>query len=123
MSNKNKHKYNNSPTQPNRMSNTKPEITESVIPEFKSETIKQLITEPVITTTVVAIEVPVETKIISQKYIMVSIRGDAQLFQNEVTKFLNDGWRLAGGIATSMYMDGYTATPIWSQALTKEFSN
>lgn len=122
MSNKNKHKYNNLPTQPNRMSNSKPEITDSVISEVKSETINQLITEPVITTTVAVTEVPVETKIIS-KYIMVSIRGDAQLFQNEVTNFLNDGWKLAGGIATSMYMDGYTATPIWSQALTKEFSN
>lgn len=123
MSNKNKHKYNNLPTQPTRMSNSKPQITESVIPEVKSETINQLITEPVINTTVAVTEIPVEMKIISQKYIMVSIRGDAQLFQNEVTNFLNDGWKLAGGIATSMYMDGYTATPIWSQALTKEFSN
>ena len=121
MSNKNKNKFNKLQTQPNRMSDNKPQITESVISGVKSEITNQLITEPV--TKPVVTEAPVEKKNISQKYIIVSIRGDVQLFQNEVTKFINDGWKLAGGIATSMYMDGYTAIPIWTQALTKEFSN
>lgn len=126
MSNKNKHNHNRLPTQPTRMANVKPADTQSVISnevsQVKTEETVQLLTEPVITP-VAAVEAPVESKNISQNYCMVSIRGDSQLFQFEVNQLLNNGWELVGGVATSMYMDGYTAIPIWSQALIKQISN
>lgn len=130
MSKKNKHKLNRLPTQPVRMGNETTSVVEPTITvdatDIKTETIDvplQLITEPVINNVAPATLPPVESKNIRHEYVMVSIRGDSTVFQSQVTSFLNDGWKLAGGVATSMYIDGYTATPIWSQALTKEFSN
>lgn len=122
MSNKNKNKYSKLPTQPTKLGeayNTKPAISEETATEESS----LLITEPVFNNETVLSTEPVEAINLRKEYKLISIRGISNVLQDEVTKHLNEGWELVGGVSTTMYMDGYTATPVWSQALIKVFSN
>jgi hypothetical protein len=50
-------------------------------------------------------------------------RNDYIALQEDVTKHMNDGWKLAGGVCTNIYSDGYSVTTVWCQAIHKEISN
>jgi len=63
-----------------------------------------------------------KTTISRQEYKLVTVRSDSTSFQSQVTDLLNDGWKLIGGASTAMYMYGYSASPIFTQAVCKEFS-
>jgi hypothetical protein len=50
-------------------------------------------------------------------YKIVAARNDYIKLQEDVTKLLNDGWSLAGGVATSLQSDAYGVVAIYTQAV------
>ena len=57
---------------------------------------------------------------ISYQYKILEFRNDYIKLQEEVTKHLNDGWKLAGGLATCMNVSPFETVTIFSQAITKQ---
>lgn len=53
------------------------------------------------------------------QYKILAYRNDYIKLQEEVTKHLNEGWQLAGGVSTCMNVSPYESVTIFSQALTK----
>ena len=53
------------------------------------------------------------------QYKILAYRNDYVKLQEEVTKHLNDGWKLAGGISTTMNVSPYESVTIFTQAITK----
>lgn len=53
------------------------------------------------------------------QYKILAYRNDYIKLQEEVTKLLNEGWQLVGGVSTSMNVSPYESVTIFSQALTK----
>lgn len=53
------------------------------------------------------------------QYKILAFRNDYIKLQEEVTKHLNDGWKLAGGISTTMNVSPYESVTIFTQAITK----
>ena len=54
------------------------------------------------------------------QYKILACRNDYVKLQEEVTKYLNDGWKLAGGVVSNMYTDNYSVTTVWAQSVYKE---
>ena len=50
-------------------------------------------------------------------YKILAFRNDYIKLQEEVTKHLNDGWQLAGGLATNVHSDQYAVTTVFAQAV------
>ena len=50
-------------------------------------------------------------------YEIVATRNDYIKLQEDVTKLLNNGWSLAGGVATSVQSDAYGVVTIYAQAV------
>ena len=50
-------------------------------------------------------------------YKIVAARNDYIKLQEDVTKLLNDGWSLAGGVATSLQSDAYGVVSMYTQAM------
>jgi hypothetical protein len=50
-------------------------------------------------------------------YKIVAARNDYIKLQEDVTKLLNDGWSLAGGVATSLQSDAYGVVAMYTQAV------
>lgn len=50
-------------------------------------------------------------------YRIISFKNDYIKLQEEITKMLNTGWQLAGGVSTTMYADQYSVTTVFSQAV------
>ena len=50
-------------------------------------------------------------------YKIVASRNDYVKLQEDVTKFLNEGWSLAGGVATSLQSDAYGVVAMYTQAV------
>ncbi len=50
-------------------------------------------------------------------YKIVAARNDYIKLQEDVTKLLNDGWSLAGGVATSLQSDAYGVVALYTQAV------
>lgn len=103
---------------------TKPNTPNSVS-EQKTET------SPAVTTTVqevtameyvpsVNAEKYPEIKTPSYSYKILAFKNDYIRLQEEVTKHLNTGWNLAGGIATTLHADNYATVTIFAQAVYKQ---
>jgi hypothetical protein len=60
-----------------------------------------------------------EIKSPEYQYKILAYRNDYIKLQEEVTKLLNEGWQLVGGVSTSMNVSPYESVTIFSQALTK----
>lgn len=52
-------------------------------------------------------------------YKILAFRNDYVKLQEEVTRYINDGWSLAGGLATSVISDQYNVTTVFAQAVYK----
>ena len=52
-------------------------------------------------------------------YRIISFKNDYIKLQEDITKMLNTGWKLAGGVSTTMYADQYSVTTVFSQAVYK----
>ena len=50
-------------------------------------------------------------------YKIVAARNDYIKLQEDVSKLLNDGWSLAGGVATSLQSDAYGVVAMYTQAV------
>jgi hypothetical protein len=53
------------------------------------------------------------------QYKILAYRNDYVKLQEEVTKHLNEGWELVGGVSTSMNMSPYESVTIFAQAIKK----
>jgi hypothetical protein len=62
----------------------------------------------------------VERKKINPNYKILAFRNDYESLEDEVRKYLNDGWELAGGLATSLHADNYATVTIFAQAVFKK---
>jgi hypothetical protein len=60
-----------------------------------------------------------EIKSPEYQYKILAYRNDYIKLQEEVTKHLNEGWQLVGGVSTSMNVSPYESVTIFSQAITK----
>jgi hypothetical protein len=60
------------------------------------------------------IEVP------SYSYKILAYKNDYIRLQDEVTKHLNEGWELAGGLSTTLHADSYSTVTIFGQAVYKK---
>lgn len=60
-----------------------------------------------------------EIKTPDYQYKILAYRNDYIKLQEEVTKHLNEGWQLVGGVSTSMNVSPYESVTIFTQALTK----
>jgi hypothetical protein len=54
------------------------------------------------------------------QYKILAYRNDYVRLQDEVVKHLNDGWKLCGGVSTSMNVSPYESVTIFAQAVFKE---
>lgn len=52
-------------------------------------------------------------------YRIISHANDYVKLQEEITKLLNEGWLLAGGLCTAIHADQYHGTTVFSQAVYK----
>jgi hypothetical protein len=52
-------------------------------------------------------------------YRIISFKNDYIKLQEDITKMLNTGWQLAGGVSTTMYADQYSVNTVFSQAVYK----
>jgi hypothetical protein len=52
-------------------------------------------------------------------YKILAFRNDYIALQEEVTRYLNDGWSLAGGVNTSIHADAYASVTLFAQAVYK----
>ena len=62
----------------------------------------------------------VEQKKTSPNYKILAFRNDYERLENEVRKYLADGWELAGGLTTSLHADNYATVTIFAQAVFKK---
>jgi hypothetical protein len=62
----------------------------------------------------------VEEKKSSPNYKILAFRNDHERLENEVRKYLNDGWELAGGLTTALHADNYATVTIFAQAVFKK---
>ena len=62
----------------------------------------------------------VEQKKTSPNYKILAFRNDYERLENEVKKYLSDGWELAGGLTTSLHADNYATVTIFAQAVFKK---
>jgi hypothetical protein len=62
----------------------------------------------------------VEQKRSSPNYKILAFRNDYERLENEVKKYLNDGWELAGGLTTALHADNYATVTIFAQAVFKK---
>lgn len=62
----------------------------------------------------------VEAKKSTPNYKILAFRNDYERLENEVKKYLNDGWELAGGLTTSLHADNYATVTIFAQAVFKK---
>ena len=53
------------------------------------------------------------------QYKILAYRNDYIKLQEEVTKHLNEGWELVGGVSASMNMSPYESVTIFAQAIKK----
>ncbi len=99
-----------------------PEIKQEAVVEPEPEVVQQLITEPVQEQIYIPSEnadkYPVK-KTSSTLYKILAYRNDYVRLQDEVVKYLNDGWQLAGGLSTCMTVSPYESVTVFSQALIK----
>lgn len=56
----------------------------------------------------------------SPNYKILAFRNDYERLENEVRKYLSEGWELAGGLATSLHADNYATVTIFAQAVFKK---
>lgn len=54
------------------------------------------------------------------KYKVVAHRNDYIRLQEEVSKYLDEGWQLAGGLATAVHADQYNVNTVFAQAIFKK---
>jgi hypothetical protein len=52
-------------------------------------------------------------------YKIIASRNDYISLQEDVTKLLNDGWHLAGGVSTCIHADAYSSVTLYTQAVYK----
>ena len=110
MSNKNKQKtkYNWEPK--NSVSTVKPISAVDVVVPVVVPVVEEK--------TVLAIDpIPEKPKF---EYKILAFRNDYVYLQNEVSKHLNDGWELVGGLSTSMNVSPYESVTIFAQALIRK---
>jgi hypothetical protein len=62
----------------------------------------------------------VEQKKTSPNYKILAFRNDYERLENEVRKYLGEGWELAGGLTTSLHADNYATVTIFAQAVFKK---
>jgi hypothetical protein len=64
---------------------------------------------------------PVSTEIITTniEYKILVIKNDYFKLQEEVSKHLNEGWELVGGISTSMTVSPYESVTVFAQSVVK----
>jgi hypothetical protein len=61
------------------------------------------------------------TSTVSQySYKVLASRDDYVALQEEVTKYLNEGWELAGGLNTSVFANQYQSSVLYTQAVYKK---
>jgi len=60
---------------------------------------------------------PVKYKI---QYKILAFRNDYIKLQEQVSDYLNQGWKLVGGVSVSMNVSQYESVTIFSQAIIKE---
>jgi hypothetical protein len=61
------------------------------------------------------------TSTVSQySYKVLASRDDYVSLQEEVSKYLNDGWELAGGLNTSVFSNQYQSSVLYTQAVYKK---
>lgn len=61
------------------------------------------------------------TSVVSQySYKILASRDDYTTLQAEVTRYLNDGWELAGGLSTSVFANQYQSSVLYTQAVYKK---
>lgn len=53
-------------------------------------------------------------------YKILATRGDYIKLQEEVTRHLNDGWSLTGGVSTAIHFDSYNSVTVFTQAIYKQ---
>lgn len=56
----------------------------------------------------------------SYSYRILATQNDYIKLQEDVTKFLREGWSLAGGVSVALHVDGYGRNVIYSQAIFKQ---
>lgn len=61
-----------------------------------------------------------ETPSNSIQYKILAYKNDYVRLQDEVSKYLNDGWQLSGGVSTSMTVSQYESITIFAQAIIKK---
>lgn len=52
-------------------------------------------------------------------YKIIASRNDYIALQEDVTKYLNEGWQLAGGVSTCIHADAYSSVTLFTQAIYK----
>jgi hypothetical protein len=52
-------------------------------------------------------------------YKIIASRGDYVKLQEEITKHLNDGWSLVGGVSVAIHSDSYSGSTVFAQAIQK----
>jgi hypothetical protein len=106
MSNKNKQKTKYNWESKNSVSTVKPiSAVDVVVPVVEEKTVPAI--DPI----------PEKPKF---EYKILAFRNDYVYLQNEVSKHLNDGWELVGGLSTSMNVSPYESVTIFSQALIRK---
>lgn len=94
-------------------------IPEAIVePEPQPELITEPVKEQVYIPSENADKYPVK-KTSSTLYKILAYRNDYVKLQDEVAKYLNDGWQLAGGLSTCMTVSPYESVTVFSQALIK----
>lgn len=96
---------------------------------------QQLIPPPKISVEVVETKIPIKTveyrpsenfekypdiKPVTYQYKILAYRNDYIKLQEEVTKHLNDGWELVGGVSASMNVSQFESITIFAQAISKK---
>ena len=52
-------------------------------------------------------------------YKIIASKNDYIALQEDVTKYLNEGWSLAGGVSTCIHADAYSSVTLFTQAVYK----
>jgi hypothetical protein len=53
-------------------------------------------------------------------YKIIACRNDYTRLQEDITKYLNEGWNLAGGVSIAMTSTPFESTTVFSQAIYKK---
>jgi hypothetical protein len=59
----------------------------------------------------------------SYNYKILASQNDYIKLQEDVTRLLREGWKLAGGVSVALHVDPYGRNVIYSQAIFKEEEN